>query len=135
VGRPLVAAGKDGGIQRQGAKQPSHPLPITQSLEPTDQSPPPTSYCPSRTGLGNGGENVAARRWKLASYEVAGNLSGCLFVLKGRWIPPSRKDGFLLGEAQDTMFLANFRLSLWDELPPLREGNTLWRKTIAGRKV
>jgi hypothetical protein len=45
----------------------------------------------------------------------AGNLSGCLFALKGQWIPPSRQDGFRWGEAPDTLCLANFHLSLRDE--------------------
>jgi hypothetical protein len=64
----------------------------------------------AKTGTAHGAgawRKVATRRWKLASYEVAGNLPGCLFVLKGRWIPPSRQDGFRLGEAPDTRCLAN----------------------------
>jgi hypothetical protein len=70
---------------------------------------------PARRKVRHGAEKVATRRWKLASYEVAGNLSGCLFVLKGRWLPPSRQDGFRMGKAPDTLCLANFRLSLRDE--------------------
>jgi hypothetical protein len=67
-----------------------------------------------RKALGNGGENVATRRWEISQLRSgwAGDLSGCLFVLKGRWIPPSRRDGFRWGEAPDTLCLANFQLSL-----------------------
>jgi hypothetical protein len=51
----------------------------------------------------------------LASYEVAGNLLVMLFVLKGRWVPLSRQDEFCLDNTPDTLCLANFRVSRWDE--------------------
>src|SRR5471032_2430941 len=44
--------------------------------------------------------NVAERRRKLASYEVAGTHPRDSPVLKGRWIPPSLQDAFYCGTNQ-----------------------------------
>jgi hypothetical protein len=62
---------------------------------------------------------VAERRRKLASYEVAGldeaNGSRPERTMEDCPHPPSFQDGFLFGLFPATMWLANFRLSLWDE--------------------
>jgi hypothetical protein len=70
--------------------------------------------------------------WKLASYEVAGGLRQIVFVPAGRRNdrnPPSLQDGIRMCDTPDTLCLANFHLSLWDEAPQskIRSREIGWR--------
>ncbi len=62
------------------------------------------------------GREVAERRRKLASYEVAGNAFA-RFARPERTMDFRRPfwTDFVLGGEPDTLCLANFRLSRWDE--------------------
>ena len=68
--------------------------------------------CAPRRGATDG--NQSATKW-LVTHPRG------LSVLNGRWIPPSIQDGFCFGRLvavrkhPDTLCLANFRLSRWDE--------------------
>jgi hypothetical protein len=62
------------------------------------------------------GREVAERRWKLASYGVAGNAPA-IFMRPERTMDFRRPfwTDFVLDGEPDTLCLANFRLSRWDE--------------------